>query len=194
MTTSFLLVLASTSAYRRELLERLGRPFETARPDVDETPRPGETPASLAGRLARAKARAVSLQRPDAWVIGSDQVADLDGQPLGKPGTHAATVAQLRAMAGRQVHFHTGVALAHAGDCRAASLDLTRVHFRPLSDQEIARYVDAERPYDCAGGFKSEGLGIALFDAIDTRDPTALIGLPLIATAKLLREAGLALP
>jgi septum formation protein len=187
------LILASTSVYRRELLERLRLPFQTARPEVDETPRPGETPSGLARRLARAKARAITGQVPGSWVIGSDQVADLDGQPLGKPGNRDAAIAQLRAMSGRQVQFHTAVCISQDGRDLAA-LDTTTVTLRPLVDAEIMRYVDAEQPFDCAGSFKCEGLGVALFEAIDTRDPTALVGLPLIATAALLREAGFALP
>lgn len=187
------LVLASTSRYRRELLARLRLPFDVARPDVDETPRPGEAPAALAARLARAKAEAVAAGG-EAWVIGSDQVAALGDTALGKPGSVEAARAQLRRMSGRSVVFLTGVCLAH-GDGRAwQALDTTTVRFRTLADDEIARYVAAERPLDCAGSFKSEGLGIALFDAIETADPTALVGLPLIATAALLRQAGFALP
>ncbi len=187
------LILASTSLYRRQLLERLRLPFRTARPEVDETPRPGEAPPELARRLAHAKARAIAGQAPGSWVIGSDQAADLDGQPLGKPGNRDPAIAQLRAMSGRQVRFHTAVCLSH-GDRDLAALDTTTVTLRPLSDAEIVRYIDAEQPFDCAGSFKCEGLGVALFEAIDTRDPTALVGLPLIATAALLREAGFVLP
>lgn len=186
------LILASTSAYRRALLERLGLPFDTARPDVDETPLPDESPAALAVRLARAKAEAVAAG--DAWTIGSDQVAELDGRPLGKPGTPENAVAQLRAMSGHEVRFHTALCLAGPDGRRLAHLDLTVVRFRTLHADEIARYVERERPLDCAGSFKCEGLGIALFEAIDNHDPTALIGLPLIATARLLREAGFAVP
>ncbi len=189
------LILASTSPYRRELLGRLGLPFETARPEVEETPRPDEPPAALARRLAEAKARAVAARHPDAWVIGSDQVADLDQRPLGKPGDHARAVAQLRAAAGREVRFHTGLCLLRqADDDIQHHLDLTVVHFRRLDADEIERYLRTERPYDCAGSFKCEGLGIALFEAIESRDPTALIGLPLIALARMLRRAGFALP
>ncbi|GHA69827.1 Maf family protein [Cognatilysobacter bugurensis] len=187
------LVLASTSRYRRELLERLRVPFDVAQPDVDETPRPGEAPQALAVRLADAKAGAVIRSR-DAWVLGSDQVAELDGRPLGKPGDRANAHAQLAAMSGRAVVFHTALSLRHPdGRCHAAC-DRTLVRFRTLDGDEIARYVEAEQPLDCAGSFKSEGLGITLFDAIETVDPTALIGLPLIATARLLREAGFRLP
>lgn len=189
------LILGSTSAYRRALLERLGLPFATERPEVDESPLPGESPRALAERLALAKAEAVLARiegdgPADAWVIGSDQVAELDGEPLGKPGSHAAAVTQLRAMSGREVRFLTALCLAGPGGRRLQTLDITTVSFRALGDDEIERYVTREQPLDCAGSFKSEGLGIALFDRIDNRDPTALIGLPLIATAQLLREAG----
>jgi septum formation protein len=189
------LILASTSAYRRALLERLGLPFDTARPDVEETPLSDETPQALAVRLARAKAEAVlDPAQPDAWVIGSDQVAELDEEPLGKPGSTARAEAQLRAMSGREVRFLTAVCLAGPGGRRLEALDVTTVRFRPLSNGEIARYVERERPLDCAGSFKSEGLGITLFEAIENQDPTALVGLPLIATARLLREAGFVAP
>ena len=188
------LVLASTSIYRRELLARLRLPFDAERPEVDETPLPGEAPVALVARLALAKAAAVSTRRPAAWVIGSDQVAELDGAPLGKPGGRDRAIAQLEAMAGRAVAFRTAVAVVGPGGRQLAALDTTTVHFRTLSRDEIARYVDAEQPFDCAGSFKSEGLGIALFAAIESRDPTALVGLPLIATAGLLREAGFTLP
>ena len=189
------LILASTSRYRRELLGRLNLPFDVASPDVDETPRPGETPHALANRLAVAKAHDVaSRQSGDVWALGSDQVADLDGLPLGKPGGRDAAIAQLRAMSGRVVRFHTAICLAHADGRAFAECDLTAVHVRVLADGEIERYVDAEQPFDCAGSFKSEGLGITLFDAIDNRDPSALVGLPLIATCRLLRRAGFVLP
>ena len=188
------LVLASTSVYRRTLLERLGIPFTTARPEVDETPLAGEPPEALAVRLARAKAEAVAAGAGDAWTIGSDQVAELDGLTLGKPGTPENAVAQLRTMSGREVRFLTALCLAGPDGRRREALDVTTVRFRALGDDEIARYVERERPLDCAGSFKCEGLGIALFDAIDNRDPTALVGLPLIATARLLREAGFAVP
>lgn len=187
------LVLASTSVYRRELLARLRLPFDARRPEVDETPRPGEAPGSLAQRLARAKAGAVASRAPGAWVIGSDQVAELDGMALGKPGGRAAAIAQLQAMSGRSVRFHTAVCLCRDGTVHEAA-DLTLARLRRLDADEIARYVDAERPFDCAGSFKAEGLGIALFEAIESRDPTALVGLPLVATAHLLRKAGFAVP
>lgn len=189
------LVLASTSTYRRALLERLGLPFGVARPEVDESPHPAESPQVLAERLALAKAEAVLADMSDeTWVIGSDQVAELDGRPLGKPGSHAAAVAQLESMSGREVRFLTALCLAGHGGRRLQALDITRVRFRVLGNDEIVRYVARERPLDCAGSFKVEALGIALFDEIDNRDPTALIGLPLIATARLLREAGFAVP
>ena len=188
------LILASTSAYRRALLERLGLPFDIARPDVDESPRPGEPPQALAVRLARAKAEAVAATAGPAWVIGSDQVAELDGRTLGKPGTTDNAIAQLRSMSGREVRFLTALCLAGPDGRRFEALDITTVHFRTLSGDEIARYVERERPLDCAGSYKSEGLGIALFEVIENRDPTALVGLPMIATARLLREAGFAVP
>lgn len=188
------LLLASTSIYRRELLARLRLPFDCARPEVDESPRPGEIPADLALRLAIAKAGAVASREPDAVVIGSDQVAELDGVAVGKPGDRDAARAQLAAMSGHAVLFRTGVCVQRAGDPPRIAADTTTVRFRRLTADEIERYIDAERPFDCAGSFKSEGLGIALFEAIETTDPTALIGLPLIATARLLRDAGFVLP
>ena len=186
------LILGSTSRYRRELLQRLRVPFDTRSPQVDETPLPGEAPAALALRLALAKAHAVALDAPQAVVIGSDQVADLAGQPIGKPGTHERAVAQLRAMRGRSVVFQTAVAVVRpaTGYARALLAPVT-VHFRELSDLQIETYLRLEQPYDCAGSAKCETLGIALLDAIDSDDPTALVGLPLIRTAALLREAGL---
>ena len=192
MSTRPTLILGSTSRYRRELLERLRLPFEVHAPDVDETPRPGEAPAALAERLALAKAHAVSAAHPDAVVIGSDQVADLDGQPIGKPGTHERAVAQLRAMRGRSVVFQTAVAVVHgrSGHVGAALVPVT-VRFRDLSDAEIEHYLRTEKPYDCAGSAKCETLGIALLNAIESDDPTALIGLPLIRTSALLRAAGI---
>lgn len=188
------LLLASTSIYRHELLARLRLPFDTVRPDTDETALPWETPPALVQRLAEAKAVAVATLHPQAWVIGSDQVAELDGQILGKPGGRDAAIAQLAAMSGRAVQFRTAVCLSRAGSAGRVVLDTTTVRFRALTADEIARYVDAEQPYDCAGSFKAEGLGIVLFDAIESRDPTALVGLPLIATAGLLRGAGFAVP
>ena len=189
------LVLGSSSPYRRELLARLRQPFTTAAPQVDETPRAHETPRALALRLALAKAREVASRHPQAIVIGSDQVADLAGQPLGKPGTHPRAVAQLRQMSGQTVVFQTALAVV----CAATGFEQTdlaavEVRFRALGDAEIERYLRAEQPYDCAGSAKSEGLGIALLDAIHSDDPTALIGLPLIRTCRMLRAAGLVLP
>lgn len=186
------LILGSTSRYRRELLSRLHLPFEVFSPEVDETPRPGEAPAALALRLAEAKARAVAAQHPDAVVIGSDQVADLDGTPIGKPGTHERATEQLRSMRNRAVVFQTAVAVVcqETGFAKAVLVPVTS-RFRDLSDAEIERYLRAEEPYDCAGSAKVETLGIALVSAIESDDPTALIGLPLIRTCALLREAGI---
>jgi len=185
-------ILASTSRYRRELLTRLRLPFEVHAPEVDETPRAGETPPALAQRLALEKANAVAARFPDAVVIGSDQVADLAGESLGKPGDHARATAQLRRMRGQTLVFQTAVAVV----CQATGFvqrDLApvRVVFRELSDAAIEQYLLAEQPYDCAGSAKSEGLGIALLDAIDSDDPSALVGLPLIRTARMLRAAGI---
>lgn len=189
------LILASTSVYRRQLLGRLRLPFEVARPEVDETPRQNESPRDLAVRLAQAKACAIAERlTADTWALGSDQVAEVDGKPLGKPGARDAAIAQLQGMRGRCVRFHTALCLAHPDGRVLAEVDLTEVRFRALEDAEITRYVDAEQPFDCAGSFKSEGLGITLFEHIDNRDPTALVGLPLIATCGLLRQAGFALP
>jgi septum formation protein len=186
------LILGSTSRYRRELLERLRLPFEVCAPDVDETPLPGEAPAALAARLALAKAQAVARQFPQAIVIGSDQVADVAGQSIGKPGSHERAREQLRMMSGRTVVFQTAVAVVCAANGFAAQdLAPVRVRFRELSDVEIENYLVQEQPYDCAGSAKSEGLGISLLAAIESDDPTALIGLPLIRTSALLRQAGL---
>ena len=186
------LILASTSRYRRELLARLRLQFEVLSPEVDETPCAGERPAALAHRLALAKAHAVSALHPEAVVIGSDQVADLDGAPLGKPGTHERAVAQLQAMRGRSVVFQTAVAVVRGADSHVGSaLVPVTVRFRQLSDAEIEQYLCTEQPYDCAGSAKAETLGIALLDAIESDDPTALIGLPLIRTCALLRAAGI---
>jgi septum formation protein len=188
-------VLGSTSRYRRELLQRLGLPFEVQAPGVDESPWPGETPDVLARRLALAKAHAVARQRPSAVVIGSDQVADLHGEPLGKPGTHARAVDQLRRMRGQTVVFQTALAVVCLDSgFEACDLAPVRVQFRELDDAEIERYLRAEQPYDCAGSARSEGLGIALLERIDSDDPTALVGLPLIRTCRLLRAAGVRIP
>ncbi|HEY4065666.1 MAG TPA: Maf family nucleotide pyrophosphatase [Burkholderiaceae bacterium] len=191
-TTRPTLILGSTSRYRRELLERLRLPFEVRAPKVDETPRAGEAPAALAQRLARAKARAVAALYPDAIVIGSDQVADLDGTPVGKPGTHERAVEQLRAMRGRRIVFQTAVAVVRASTGYAGeALAPVTVRFRDLSDAEIEFYLRTEQPYDCAGSAKCETLGIALLESISSDDPTALVGLPLIRTSALLRAAGI---
>ena len=193
------LILASTSRYRRELLERFGLPFECRPSGVDEAARPGEAPSALVVRLARAKAERIAAEAPDAWVIGSDQIAVL-GEPgaeriLGKPGTAARCLEQLRDCAGRRVLFLTAVAVVRGRDALAHEfLDRTEVAFRALQPAEIERYVARESPLDCAGGFKCEGLGITLFESIDNRDPTALVGLPLIRLAATLRACGYPLP
>ena len=187
-------ILASTSRYRRELLSRLRLPFDVHSPEVDETPLPDETPEALARRLALEKARAVARRFPEAVVIGSDQVADLAGEPLGKPGDHARATTQLRRMRGQTLIFQTAVAVVcESTGFTECDLAPVRVVFRDLSDDAIERYLRAETPYDCAGSAKSEGLGIALLDAIDSDDPTALIGLPLIRTCRMLRAAGVEL-
>lgn len=189
------LVLASTSAYRRELLQRFGLPFEVARPDIDESPLPGEHPRSTAERLAIEKARAVAGNFADALIIGSDQVAAMGDIRFGKPGTVERAVAQLKQMSGQTVIFHTALALLNT-QTGAAQIDVvpTEVRFRTLGDDEIVRYVEKERPLDCAGSAKSEGLGITLLDALSGDDPNALVGLPLIALARMLRREGVALP
>jgi len=188
------LILGSTSRYRHELLSRLRMPFHAVSPEVDETPLPGEAPADLALRLALAKAQAVAARFPQAVVIGSDQVADLNGLALGKPGDHARATLQLRQMRGQAVVFQTAVSVVclESGFART-ELAPVRVQFRDLSDTEIENYLQAEQPYDCAGSAKSEGLGIALLERIDNDDPTALVGLPLIRTCHMLRAAGVAL-
>lgn len=190
------LILGSTSRYRRELVERLNLPFTTVSPEVDETPLPGEAPGALALRLALAKAHAVAALHPEAIVIGSDQVSDLNGQPMGKPGTHERAVEMLRAMRGQTVMFHTAVAVVcQATGFAQSDVAVIRTVFRSdLSDDAIERYLRAEQPYDCAGSAKSEGLGISLLDAIHSDDPTALIGLPMIRTCRMVRAAGIALP
>jgi septum formation protein len=193
------LILASTSIYRRELLARLRLPFSCSAPGVDETRRGGERALALAVRLARAKASAVALQHPDAWVIGSDQVAarvEPQGEViLGKPGTEAMCIEQLRRCSGQILSFITAVAVVqHQGHSAHEFVDTTRVTFRTLDDAAIARYVALEAPLDCAGGFKSEGLGITLCESIDSVDPSALIGLPLIRLSAVLRGVGFELP
>jgi septum formation protein len=192
------LVLASSSRYRRELLERLRIPFDVVVPAIDETPHPGETPEATALRLAEAKARKVIAGLRDetppgerTLVIGSDQVATFDGRQIGKPGTHENALAQLRAMRGREVLFHSALSLFDSATDVAQTVDvITRVRFRDLPDAALDAYLRAETPYDCAGSAKSEGLGIALLDAIDSDDPTALIGLPLIALTRMLMASG----
>jgi septum formation protein len=188
------LILGSTSRYRRELLARLNTPFTVVGPDVDETPAEKEAPRALALRLALAKARAVAARHPEAVVIGSDQVADLNSIPLGKPGNHERAVLQLQRMRGQTVVFQTAVAVVCAAtQFEEVDLAAVKVKFRDLSDAEIESYLRTEQPYDCAGSAKSEGLGIALLASIDNDDPTALVGLPLIRTCRMLRAAGIAL-
>lgn len=185
------LILASSSAYRRALLERLGLSFEVAAPSIDETPLPRETPERTALRLAESKARAAGISRPRALIIGSDQVAVLNGSTLGKPGTHVAAVEQLRRMRGRKVTFHTALCLldTSSGDIQVQNVPTTVV-LRKLTDAQIDRYLTRERPYDCAGSARIEGLGIALVERIDSSDPSALIGLPLIALTTMLKNRG----
>jgi septum formation protein len=191
------LVLGSTSRYRRELLSRLTPHFRIVSPHVDETPLPNEAPVAIAVRLAKSKASAVAEKCPGAVVIGSDQVADLEGVALGKPGSVENAIRQLQACSGRDVIFHTALCVI---DVRSPQVnmfettDTTRVKFRELDDAEIARYIEREKPLDCAGSFKSEGVGITLFEKIESIDPTALIGLPMIALCNLLRRAGITLP
>ena len=193
-TSSRPLILGSTSRYRKELLSRLKIPFESVAPNVDETPHNQESPKDLALRLALAKARAVALKNPEAVVIGSDQVADLEGMPLGKPGNHANAILQLQRMRGKTVIFQTALSVVCiASGYERTDLVAVKVKFRDLSDAEIESYLRAEEPYDCAGSAKSEGLGIALLESIENDDPTALIGLPLIRTCQMLREAGVKL-
>ena len=189
----FFIVLASGSRYRAELLGRLGIAFETWSPSVDETPAAGESCAETALRLARAKAQAAVDRFPGAWAIGSDQVAELDGQPIGKPGNRDNARRQLQAMRGRTVVFHTGVCLLANGRAHE-SLVPTAVSFRALADAEIERYLDREPAFDCAGSAKSEALGISLLESLRGDDPTALVGLPLIALAGMLRSEGAAVP
>ncbi len=189
------LILASGSPYRRELLGRLGLPFETWSPDVDEEPRAKEVPRDTATRLARLKAGAASARWPQAWIIGSDQVAEHQGKPIGKPGTLANARAQLRAMRGETILFHTAVCLLRPASAGAAEkLVTTQVAFRALGDDEIERYLEREPAFDCAGSAKSEGLGIALLSRLDGDDPTALVGLPLIALCAMLRAEGFEVP
>ena len=185
------LVLASTSPYRRELLERLGLPFETASPNVDETEVGGETPEQLVERLAESKARAVAKSHPDALIIGSDQVAVLDNQILGKPGNHETAVQQLSNASGKNVLFLTGLCLLNTATGKAqTNVNIFSVKFRQLSASQINNYLQREKPYDCAGSFKSEGLGISLFEKMEGDDPNTLIGLPLITLINMLSAEG----
>ncbi|MDW3681195.1 Maf-like protein [Cupriavidus sp. CV2] len=185
------LILGSSSRYRRELLERLRIPFEVATPDIDETPKPGESPEATALRLSHAKALAIAERHPGTLVIGSDQVATLDGKQIGKPGSHEKALAQLQWMRGRTVTFHSALCLldSRSGEAQLADIQ-TRATFRDLPDQELDAYLRIERPYDVAGSAKSEGLGIALLSHMESDDPTALVGLPLIALTNMLRQAG----
>ncbi|AXS79804.1 nucleoside triphosphate pyrophosphatase [Dechloromonas sp. HYN0024] len=187
------LILASTSPFRRELLGRLGLPFTVANPQTDESALPGETPEQIALRLSEAKARAVAASHPDALIIGSDQVATVDGKIYGKPGTHARAVEQLRALSGKTVNFYTGLCLLNAqtGEAQVRGVPML-VTFRDLSDQEIENYLQREPAYNCAGSAKSEGLGIALLSSMRGDDPNALVGLPLIALCDMLRHQGVA--
>ena len=188
------LLLASSSIYRKELLSRLGLPFETASPDIDETPRPGESAAQTSLRLAEAKARELASRYPDHLIIGSDQVALLDGIQLGKPGTHERAVDQLQIMRGRSIEFHTALCLLNAQTGAAqTAVDITTVTMRDYTDSEIEAYLLREQPYHCAGSAKTEGLGVALIAAIENRDPTAIIGLPLIELTTMLKNEGVAL-
>src|SRR5262245_28977525 len=189
------LILASSSLYRRDLLQRLRTPFRTDVAGIDESRRPGEPPRALVTRLAREKALKVAERHPGALVIGADQVAVSEAEILGKPGTAARNIAQLQQASGRPLTFLTAVCLLQSHEQRREEhVDQTVVHFRQLSEEEISRYVELERPYDCAGGFKCEGLGIALFERIESTDPTALVGLPLIWLSAALRRAGVNLP
>jgi MAF protein len=193
-STSLPIVLASTSPFRKELLQRIGIDFETAAPDIDESPLPGETPENLVKRLSEAKARVIGKTRA-GLIIGSDQVASVGDEILGKPGTHENAVAQLRKLSGKLITFQTGLCLLNSAS-NQAQVDITpfRVQFRELDAQQIERYLQADQPYNCAGSFKSEGLGITLFERMEGEDPTALIGLPLIRLTDMLRQAGVVLP
>ncbi len=189
------LVLASTSPYRAQLLTRLGLPFETASPEVDESPFPDEAPDSLVTRLARSKAEAVAASHPDSLVVGSDQVAVVEGHILGKPGDRDNAIRQLQQASGKSVRFLTGLCLFNSRTGRAQVVcEPYQVHFRQLSPEQVSRYVDRERPFNCAGSFKSEGLGIALFERFEGDDPNALIGLPLIRLVDMLTNEGVELP
>jgi len=189
------LVLGSTSPFRKALLEKLGIPFDTDKPNTDETRQPGESPSDLALRLAEAKAREVAIRHPAALIIGSDQVACVDGEILGKPCNRENAIAQLTAAAGKTVTFHTALCLySSANEQMQTGVEPFTVHFRNLAPEQIERYVDLEQPFNCAGSFKSEGLGITLFSALEGRDPNSLIGLPLILLVEMLAEQGIVLP
>jgi septum formation protein len=189
------LVLASTSAYRKQLVERLGVPFTVAAPNVDESPLPGESAVDLVARLARSKAEVVARRQTNALVIGSDQLALCGRDMLGKPGSGERAIAQLKSLSGQRVVFNTAVHIVHSDSgANEGHLDVTTVHFRRLTDEEIRRYVVRDKPYDSAGGFKVEALGISLFDRVDSHDPTALVGLPLIWLAAALRKHGFTVP
>ncbi|WP_273431929.1 Maf family nucleotide pyrophosphatase [Chitinibacter tainanensis] len=188
------LVLASTSVYRKELLSRLGVPFEVAAPEVDETPLSGETAAQTSERLAIAKAQALAARFPASLIIGSDQVALLNGEQLGKPGTHARAVAQLQAMRGQSIDFHTALALHNTATGQTQSVvDITRVTMRNYTDAQIESYLQREQPYNCAGSAKTEGLGVVMIASIEGRDPAAIIGLPLIELVSMLNAEQFAL-
>jgi septum formation protein len=187
------LILASSSIYRRDLLARLGLPFKAIAPNVDERARANESIAVMALRLAATKASTIASSHPDAWVIGSDQVADLHGEAIGKPGNFDNALLQLQRMRGQTVHFHTAVCLMQA-DYSVATNVITEVRFRNLPDATLIDYLRLEQPYDCAGSAKCEGMGIALLESIRSDDPTALIGLPLITLSAMLRDVGFAIP
>lgn len=189
------LVLASTSAYRKQLIERLGVPFTVAAPNVDESPLPGESAVDLVARLARSKAEVVARRHTNSLVVGSDQLAMCGRDVLGKPGSGERAIAQLKSLSGHRVVFNTAVHVVHSDSgANEGHLDVTTVHFRRLTEEEIRRYVTRDKPYDSAGGFKVEALGISLFDRVDSHDPTALIGLPLIWLAAALRRHGFTVP
>ncbi len=189
------IILASSSPYRRQLLSRLGLPFESANPAIDETRFPSEQAQTLVKRLSEAKAQALRSAHPEALIIGSDQVAEHQGEILCKPGSRERAIAQLTATSGQRVSFHTGISLLNAksGMLQTEAPTYT-VHFRPLTRQQIERYVDAEQPFDCAGSFKMEGLGISLFEKLEGDDPNTLIGLPLIRLVAMLAREGIAVP
>lgn len=189
------LVLASTSPYRRQLLERLGIPFTVAAPNIDESPLPGESAVDLVHRLARSKADAAAQRHPKSLIIGSDQLALCGRDVLGKPGSGERAIAQLKSLSGQRVVFNTAVHVINSDTgSNEGHVDVTTVHFRTLSDDEIKRYVARDKPYDCAGGFKVEMLGVTLFSRIESQDPTGLVGLPLIWLSAALRRHGFTLP